>query len=191
MGKIRVIVGIDVDEVYVRTIKLVLKMWKKEEYYDKLIDWDFFSIVNKTERDFIETYKRMWRERKEELDIDKGINKVISISKKHNLFPIFITNQPDTDTLDYISSFLSSFNIPIVYVSDMKEKGNICSILIDDCPKLEGVKNLILIDRPWNRNIKVRYRVKDLEEASKVIDSMAPYIVREKKKNMYGRYYNR
>ncbi len=95
------------------------------------------------------------------------------IIKQHN--PLVLSAQPKEWrplTLQWITKYLLTTMSGIIFVDAPNDKFKYVhpsDLLIEDCPTLKSYSNVILIDRPWNQEVKVLRRVKTPLELDEVL----------------------
>ena len=98
----------------------------------------------------------------------------LKVALRYPFISILTCQPPDwiLYTEKWIKKHLSSVSYDITYLSHQEEKLKVIgyNYLIDDYPKFSSYNNIILIDKPYNRNIKVPIRVENSNKLEKIID---------------------
>ncbi len=94
------------------------------------------------------------------------------VIKEYN--PLIISAQPNSWrplTLQWLTKWIPNLN-GIIFVHAPNDKFKFVhpsDILIEDYPKFKSYTNVFLIDRPWNKDVKVINRIKTPSELDKIL----------------------
>jgi hypothetical protein len=107
-----------------------------------------------------------------EVLLDANPTEYCEIIKQHN--PLIISAQPNNWrllTLQWLVKHVPNLK-GIIFTDTPNDKFKHVrpsDFLIEDCPRLKSYSNVILIDRPWNQDVKTLNRIKTPSELDEVL----------------------
>jgi len=153
--------------------------------------WDLDGVLRDLTKLVFKHIPQDWYHKENNEDIFEKINKDLTVLKKSPAtefykvaikFPFIkiLTCQPEhwkPFTKQWIEKHFSSIVHSVKYLNHQEEKINIIknenAFLIDDFPFFSDYSRVILIDYPYNRNVRAKIRIrnsKQLDELLKHID---------------------
>jgi len=153
----------------------------------KKIYWDLDGVLRDLHKVTFINRPTHWGYTENGLDIFDIIGKDYTLLEKAPPTPFckiaikqpfvnILTHQPSSWILyteNWIKKYFSSISYNIIYVETRNQKIEIINkenaYLIEDCPLFNDYSRIILIDSPYNKNIKAKYRVKTPKQLEQLL----------------------
>jgi 5'(3')-deoxyribonucleotidase len=138
--------------------------------------WDFFDDLQIDRRQFWETYKRLWKEYYEMIPLIEEEAATI-IAKLREKFEVHIISTRPKETFSGTVLWLKLRGIEydrLLLLPPQIDKteviGNDILFLVDDNPSYGRHPKVIIYDRPWNRCVEARRRIRSLRELLEIVE---------------------
>ncbi len=140
-------------------------------------EWDFFDDLGIDRQQFWETYKKIWSQEYQLIPLIEE-DAPTTITKLREKFEVHIVSTRPKETFSGTVLWLKLRGIEydrLLLLPPQIDKteviGNDILFLVDDNPNFVSRSNkVILYDRPWNRHIEAKRRIRSLRELLEIVE---------------------
>jgi 5'(3')-deoxyribonucleotidase len=139
--------------------------------------WDFFEELKVDRQAFWDAYKRIWSEQYHLIPLIED-DAPTTITKLREKFEVHIISTRPKETFSGTVLWLKLRGIEydrLLLLPPQIDKteviGNDILFLVDDNPSYGRHPKVIIYDRPWNRCVEARKRIRSLRELLEIVES--------------------
>jgi 5'(3')-deoxyribonucleotidase len=169
-------IAIDVDGVLADVYSPIFKRMGLPYTWEDVRKWDFFDELNVDRQTFWFAYKKLWSEEYKLIPLVEEDSPQIIAELRRNFEVHIMTNRPKeafAGTLLWLRSHRIKYDKLVVFppLTDKTEHLDGYLYLVDDNPAYAHDEKVILFDRPWNRTINAKRRIRSLRELLDLLDN--------------------
>jgi 5'(3')-deoxyribonucleotidase len=168
-------IAIDVDGVLADMHTACFKRLGLNLSSEDVKEWDFFDDLGIDRQQFWETYKKIWSQEYQLIPLIE-MDAPTTITKLREKFEIHVMSCRPRETYSGTILWLKAHRIEydkLILFPPLTDKtihldGYL--FLIDDNPAYAHDEKVILFDRPWNRTVNAKRRIRSLRELLEIVE---------------------
>jgi uncharacterized HAD superfamily protein len=169
-------IAVDVDGVLANVYDPIFKELGLDYTSDDVRKWDFFDELGVDRQNFWKTYKKLWSEKFHLIPLIEEDASAM-IRELRRCFEVHIMSCRFRTTFIGTLMWLQQYNIEydgLVFLPPSADKTKYLDnylVLVDDNPAYSHHEKVILYDRPWNRYVEAKRRIRSLRELLEIVDA--------------------
>jgi 5'(3')-deoxyribonucleotidase len=168
-------VAVDVDGVLADVYTPIFQMIGRPYTWKDVRKWDFFDDLGIDRQQFWETYKKIWGQEYNLIPlIEEDASRIIAELRR--CFEVHIMSCRPKETFSGTLMWLQYRRIEydgLILLPPLTDKTKYLDnylALVDDNPAFAQHSKVVIFDRPWNRHVEAKRRIRSLRELLEIVE---------------------